>query len=268
MSTIKYIFLLISLLFIICQEKNNTEKPHIEKEIKEPQNENNNESFIDPDKETYKKNETLSGRHQKRNDFQSKIPYNMTMDEMDTMMFCTLVVRETVRTKKEEFEALQKKFNLSSVNPIYEKLGTDIFEKCNNKADIKVVHKYMKNLTYFNNFKWMKEFKELSDLDMDNYNNETDLAYTMNQQILMYKYQKVDELFRQKTADEKNSNEETENRKLKIGEIDMDSIPTSFKLIIFLIILILFFGGVFYLLKTLEKKPKDKKKKEKKKKTQ
>ena len=54
----------------------------------------------------------------------------------------------------------------------------------------------------------------------------------------------------------------------KIKEIDMDSIPSSIKFLIFLVILVLLFGGVFYFLKTLEKKPKDKKKKEKKKKTQ
>ena len=73
----------------------------------------------------------------------------------------------------------------------------------------------------------------------------------------MYNYQRVDELFRQKKADERD-NIDRENQKLKIGKIDMDSIPSSVKFMIFLVILVMLFCGVFYLLKTLEKKPKDK----------
>ena len=95
----------------------------------------------------------------------------------------------------------------------------------------------------------------------------TNLRLNYEQQILMYKYQRVDELFRQKRADERD-NVDKENQKLKIGKIDMESIPSSVKFMVFLVIIILLFGGVFYLLKTIEKKPKDKKKKEKKKKTQ
>jgi len=191
----------------------------------------------------------------------------MTIDEMDTMILCTGVVQEHFKRKKAEVEDLQKKLNLSSSNPIYEKVGTDIFEKCNKNLDIKIVNEHIKNLSFFNNFKWRKEFEELSKVDYDKYNNETDLRLTMDQQILMYKYQRVDELFRQKRADEREFNEE-ENQKLKIGKLDMDSIPSSIKFLIFLVILVLLFGGIFYLLKSVEKKPKDKKKKEKKKKNQ
>ena len=125
----------------------------------------------------------------------------------------------------------------------------------------------MKNLSYINSFKWVKEFDNITKIDYDKYNNETDLWLNYEQQILMYKYQRVDELFRQKRADERD-NIYKENQKLKIGKIDMESIPSSIKFMVFLVILIMLFGGVFYLLKTLEKKPKDKKKKEKKKKTQ
>ena len=86
----------------------------------------------------------------------------------------------------------------------------------------------------------------------------------MNQQLLMYKYQRVDELFRQKRADQRDKIDE-DNQKIKIGELDMNRIPNSLKLTIFLVVLVLFFGGVFYLLKSMEKKPKDKKKNKKKK---
>ena len=182
-------------------------------------------------------------------------------------MICTIVVQETMKKIRTNVEEIQRRMNLSTANPIYEKVGTDLFESCNQKIDIKLVNTFIKNLTYMNNFKWGKEFDELAKINFDKYNNETDLRLTTDQLTLMYKYQKVDELFRQKRADERDKIDK-ENQKIKIGEIDMESIPTSVKFLIFLVIIILFFGGIFYLLKTLEKKPKDKKKKEKKKKTQ
>ena len=275
MSSKKLVFLIISLSLILCQEANSnkTEEPKQTAETKETKeqpkvetitNTNTNATSEEPKKEA---NYTHSQRHKQRRDFRSKIPFNMSEDEMDTMMLCTAIVQESVKEKKVDIEALQKKMNLTNVNPIYEKVGTDIFEKCNKNLDIKIVRTFMKNLTYLNNFKWQKEFDELVKVDYDKYNNESDLRLTMEQQILMYKYQRVDELFRQKKADERD-NIDRENQKLKIGKIDMDRIPSSVKFMVFLVILVMLFGGVFYLLKTLEKKPKDKKKKEKKKKTQ
>ena len=80
----------------------------------------------------------------------------------------------------------------------------------------------------------------------------------------MYLYQRVDELFRQKRADKRDEIEQ-ENQKIKIGNLDMDSIPNSFKFGALLIVIILLFGGVFYFLKQMQKKPKDKKKNKKKK---
>ncbi len=92
---------------------------------------------------------------------------------------------------------------------------------------------------------------------------------TQSQRILMYLYQRVDELFRQKLADERDNNVEPEkninNQKIKIGNIDVDTIPNSIKFGAFLIVVILLFGGVMYLLRKMEKKPKDKKKNKKKK---
>ena len=263
MSSSKKLFLLlISLSLIICQETNKTEEP--KETNKESIETNETHTEFDPTNDG--KNNTHARRQQRR-DFKSKIPFNMTIDEMDTMIFCTAIVQESIKKQKEKIEALQKKFNISNSNPIYEKVGTDIFENCNKNLDIKIVNIYMKNLTFFNNFKWRKEFDELTKVDYDKYNNGSDLRLTMEQQILMYKYQRVDELFRQKRADEREYID-NENKKIRIGQIDMDSIPSSIKFLVFLVILVLLFGGVFYFLKTLEKKPKDKKKKEKKKKTQ
>ena len=255
----KKIFLLIlSLSLILCHDTNKTEQPK-----ESPKT----ETIANSNDTAHETNDTKYRRHQQKRDFKSKIPFNMTIDEMDKMMMCTVVVQETMKKIKANVEEVQKRINISTPNPIYEKVGTDLFENCNKKIDIKLVNTFMKNLTVLKSLKWGKEFDELVKIDFDKYNNETDLRLTVEQQILMYKYQKVDELFRQKRADERDKID-IENQKIKIGEIDMESIPTSFKFLIFLVILVLLFGGVFYLLKTLEKKPKDKKKKEKKKKTQ
>lgn len=189
----------------------------------------------------------------------------MSNDEMDKIMLCTVVVQEIIKKSQNDIEKVHKKLNLSNVNMLYEKVGTDIFEKCNKKIDIKIVNKYFKNLSLIKDFEWEKSFDEFSKIDFDKYHNASDLTYTIEQQLLMYKFNKVNELFRQKRADQREVFE-AENRKIRIGQIDMDSIPLSFKLGIFLVILVLFFGGIFYFLKTLDKRPKDKKKKDKEKK--
>jgi len=259
----KIFFLFLSLSLIICQETNKTEQKNEAPETPTDKTEQPKEEIIRESNTT--SNET-SHTH-RRPTKKSKNPFNMTMNEMDTMMFCTLVVQDKVRTDKAKLESLQKRLNISDINRIYEKIGTDIFENCFKNIDINMVNIYMKNLTYANNFKWRKEFNEISNIDYDKYNNLSDLFLSMDQQVLMYKFQGVNEIYRQKKADERDDIDE-ENRKIKIGQIDMENIPTSIKFVVFLVILILLFGGVFYLLKTLEKKPKEKKKKEKKKKTQ
>ena len=256
-------FLLISLLLIFCQESTKSQTPE-KNDLKVEQsetnkNQNSNSSNINL-------NNTSSGRRQRRPHPQNP-PFNISINEMDTIMLCSMIVQEHIKTKVNEIDAVSKRLNLTSPNQIYEKYGTDIFEKCNKNMDIKTVNTYIKNLTYFYNFKWEKSFDEYTKIDFDKYANETDLRLTMDQQILMYRYSKVNEMFRIKKADDREKIEK-ENRKIKIGQIDMDSIPTNFKLGIFLVILGIFFGGIFYFLKTLQNKPKEKKKKEKKKKTQ
>jgi len=244
MSFMKLLFfLLLSISLILSQSENKTS----EKVEEEPSKASTN-------------NTTSSKDNRRRSP-----PLNMTNDEMDKIMLCTVVVQEIIKKSQNEIENVNKKLNLSNINMLYEKVGTDVFEKCSKKIDIKVVNKYFKNLSLIKDFEWEKSFDEFSKIDFDKYHNASDLTYTFEQQILMYKFNKVNELFRQRRADQREVYE-AENRKIKIGQIDMDSIPLTFKLGIFLVILVLFFGGIFYFLKTLEKKPKDKKKKDKEKK--
>ena len=255
-----FLFLFLSLAIIQASENNETKIPN---ENKNEEIVNNTDEIIDEDIEEIKENVNKSS-YRKRPEFDKDRPFNLTYDEMDKMIFCTFIVQETIREKKTDFEAIQKKMNLSTPNPIYEKLGTDMFEKCNNKVDINIVSKFIKNMTYFNNFKMDKSYKALVELDYDKYNNESDLVLTMEQQVLMYKYQRVEDIFRQKRADLRDTIDK-DNQKIKIGNLELDNIPSSIKFTAFLGVLAILFGGIFYFLKKLEKKPKDKKKNKKKK---
>ena len=250
-----FFFFLINNFFLqtFSQETNQTEKVS---------NNTDNIDNIDNQNNTH-----YNQRHKynsMKSDTDKNRPYNLTYDEMDTMMFCSIIIQEALRTKKKEIEEITKKLNLSSTNPVYDKIGTDIFEQCNKKAGMDIVNKYIRNLTYLNNFKWEKNFENFATINLTKYNKQSDLILTQSQRVLMYLYQRVDELFRQKRADKRDEIEQ-ENQKIKIGNLDMDSIPNSFKFGALLIVIILLFGGVFYFLKQMQKKPKDKKKNKKKK---
>ena len=267
MSPIKAVFLFIFLSLVITQGSETAEKPtsNSTETNKTKEETITTDEIIDEDIEPT--NRTTSNRtySRRRPEYDKFRPFNLSNDEMDKMIFCTFVIQNTLKDKKDDLIGLQKKMNLTSPNIIYEKIGTDMFEKCNKNADINIVNKYIKNLTYFNNFKNEKSFKPLVDIDFDKYNNESDLVLTMEQQILMYKYQSVEEVFRQKRADQRDTTVKENNEKIKIGNFDIDNIPGSIKFSMLLLFLILIFGGVFYFLKKMEKKPKDKKKNKKKK---
>ena len=191
----------------------------------------------------------------------SKKSFNMTIDEMDTMMLCTVIVQESTKNYEKKFNEIHKKLNVS-INMIREKVSTDIFEKCTKNINIKNVNYYIKNLTFLNNFKWEKNFEEFTKIDFDKYKNQSDFQFTTEQQVLMYKFDKVEEIYKQKRTEER-ERYINENRKIRIGKIELENIPNSFKLALLLFILIVFFGGIFYYLKKLQKKPIEKKKKKK-----
>ena len=234
MSFPKKLLLVLSLTLILCQK----------------QNQNTKNDINSPD-ESLQQNETE--------------PFNVTMtdDEMDTIMLCTVIVQESLRKQRKDLENAAKKMNLNNkTNLFFEKLGTDYFEKCYNNINISLVHKYVNNLTFDIEFKWEKSFDEYTKFEEKKYNNQTSFNFTMTQQELMYKFKKVNDLFQERSMRRRQKIEE-ESRKIKIGKIDMENIPFSFKLGIFLTILVLFFGGIFYFLKTLNKTPEKKKKKKK-----
>ena len=194
----------------------------------------------------------------------SKKSFNLTIDTIDTMIFCSIIMDEKVKKYASKIEKLQKKLNVTTPELVSNKISVDIFEKCNQNIKIERVNKYIKNLTFVEDFYWEKYYDVISDIDFDVYKNTSDLEYTTNQTLLMHHYQKAEEVFKQK-QDEDRERYIKANQKIRIGNLDLENIPQNFKLGIFLIIFLIFFGGIFYFLKGLNKKigsnPKRKKKK-------
>ena len=194
----------------------------------------------------------------------SKKPFNLTIDEIDTMMVCSIIMEEKTKKYSSKIENIQKKFKILTPELVSNKISAEIFEKCNKLITIKEVNKYIKNLTLVKNFEWEKNFDKISEINFDNYKNISDLEYTVNQQVLMYNFQKAEEVFKQKQMEDRERYIKA-NQKIKIGNLDIKKIPQEFKLGIFLIIFLAFFGTIFYYLKGLNKKLGANSKKKKKK---
>jgi hypothetical protein len=194
----------------------------------------------------------------------SKKPFNITIDEIDTMMVCAIIMEEKIKKYSSKIEYIQKKLNVTTPELLTNKISADIFEKCNKLLTIKEVNKYIKNLTFVGNFEWEKNFDKISEINFDKYKNISDLEYTVNQQVLMYNFQKAEEVFKQKQMEDRERYIKA-NQKIKIGNLDLENIPQGFKLGIFLIIFLIFFGTIFYYLKGLNKKLGANSKKKKKK---
>ena len=208
------------------------------------------------------KNKALNNNTKKIVD--SKKPFNITIDEIDTMMVCSIIMEQKIKKYTSKIEKLQKKLNVSTTELVTNKISADIFEQCNKLIKIEKVNYFIKNLTFMNDFEWEKNFDKITEINFDKYNNITDLEYTTNQQVLMYNFQKAEEVFKQKQMEDRERYIKA-NQKIKIGNLDLENIPQEFKLGIFLIIFLIFFGGIFYYLKGLNKKLVSNSKKKKKK---
>ena len=189
------------------------------------------------------KNKALNNNTKKIVD--SKKPFNITIDEIDTMMVCSIIMEQKIKKYTSKIEKLQKKLNVSTTELVTNKISADIFEQCNKLIKIEKVNYFIKNLTFMNDFIWEKNFDKITEINFDKYNNITDLEYTTNQQVLMYNFQKAEEVFKQKQMEDRERYIKA-NQKIKIGNLDLENIPQEFKLGIFLIIFLIFFGGIFY----------------------
>ena len=194
----------------------------------------------------------------------SKKSFNLTIDQIDTMMLCSIIMEEKMKKYSSKVDDIKKKLNITTPELVHNKISVDIFENCYNNLGINIVNKYIKNLTFIQSFYWEKYFDEISDINFDKYKKESDLEYTTNQTLLMHYFQKAEEIAKQKTEEDRERYIKA-NQKIRIGNLDLENIPQTFKLGIFLIIFLIFFGSIFYFLKGLNKKLGANSKKKKKK---
>ena len=182
MSHPTILFFIISISLIICQDPTKTKKTKEKEPIKHIN--------------TNLTNQTATAFYNMPPP--PEMPFNVSIDEMDKLMLCSAIVQESLKKNKTEIENVEKRLNITKSNKVYDKIGTDIFEKCSKIIDMKLVNKYIKNLTHINGFKWEKDYDVFLEINFDKYADESDLKYTVEQEQLMDKFNKVNEIFRYK----------------------------------------------------------------------
>ena len=106
------IFFSLLITFILNQSQNNEQNTHL--------NNNNslNETPTENPNATYSNNQRKKYDNTQQSNIDKERPFNLTYDEMDTMIFCSILVQETLRERKNEIENLTKKLNLSSSDQV------------------------------------------------------------------------------------------------------------------------------------------------------
>ena len=194
--------------------------------------------------------------------------FNLTIDEMDKMLLCSIFIQKALSKDKDRIEALINKTNISESDSylVFDKIGADIFERCYKDIDIKTVRKYFYNLSSVGDLEWDEKYDKYVEIDYDKYLNKSNFTLTEEQQLLSIKFNSIKKRLNEKQKEDKERKEKMKDElyKVKIGNFDIDNIPTNIKGFFFVFIFALIFIGSIYLLKSLVNKPKKIKQKKKK----
>ena len=198
--------------------------------------------------------------------------FNLTIDEMDKMLLCSIFIQKALSKDKDRIEALINKTNISESDSylVFDKIGADIFERCYKDIDIKTVRKYFYNLSSVSDLDWDEKYDKYVEIEYDKYLNKSNFTLTEEQQLLSIKFNSIKKRLNEKQKEDKERKEKMKDElyKVKIGNFDIDNIPTNIKGFFFVFIFALIFIGSIYLLKSLVNKPKKIKIKQKKKKSE
>ena len=194
--------------------------------------------------------------------------FNLTIDEMDKMLLCSIFIQKALSKDKDRIEALINKTNISESDSylVFDKIGADIFERCYKDIDIRTVRKYFYNLSSVGDLEWDEKYDKYVEIDYDKYLNNSNFTLTEDQQLLSIKFNSIKKRLNEKQKEDKEKKEKMKDEmlKVKIGNFDIDNIPTNIKGFFFVFIFALIFIGSIYLLKSLVNKPKKIKQKKKK----
>ena len=110
-----------------------------------------------------------------------------------------------------------------------------------------------------NNNEYLNSYEKLfDDINYNNYNENSDLNLSEEQKIISYKFDKLKDL-----NEKKESKKNLYENKLKLGNYDINNIPSFVKGTFFIFIFTFFVFGILYFLNKLNKKTKKKKRKKK-----
>ena len=183
--------------------------------------------------------------------------FNLTIDEMDKMLLCSIFIQKALSKDKDRIEALINKTNIPEENHylVFDKIGSDIFERCYKDIEMKTVRKYFYNLSTVGDLDWDNKYDKYVEIDYDKYLKESNFNLTEEQKLLSIKFNAVKQRLTEKQKEEQEKKEKIkeEQYKLKIGNFDIDNIPDNLKGLFFVLVFAIIFVGSIYLLKTLVK---------------
>ena len=186
------------------------------------------------------------------------IPFNISIYEVDKLMSCSVILKLKSEIDEKKINEILNKYNKTFSRKIERKILTDMYENCYNKIDNETIYKFCKNFNFINNNEYLNSYDKLfDDINYNNYNENSDLNLSEEQKIISYKFDKLKDLYEQKES-KKNLYE----NKLKLGNYDINNIPSWIKGTFFIFIFTFFIFGILYFLNRLNKKTiKNKRKK-------
>lgn len=203
----------------------------------------------------------------------------LTDEERDKLIFCGTLSHMKVNQDEKIIDDILKKIKGISKEEVNDKYGTVLIKKCIDNVNIETVRKNLGNDYFFEDININKEgYTYFGDFDYYTYKTKKDLIKTEEELQLTYKFHKAIGLINKKNEEfnkkrEKNyfrtNDRKRGKRKLEAFGLELKSIPTYIKAIVFIVVFVIIFGGILYYINKIINKPKkEKKDKKKKKKTQ
>ena len=197
-------------------------------------------------------------------DFGNEEEYPISEEEKDKILFCTVIWQTKQDEDRKNIQDLITELNITDEDLVYNKIGVDLLKSCLDKVKLSEVRKYFNNLTYFKEVESSNYHLKNAKIDFEGYRKKPMFNLSIEEEILAFKFHKTMELFEIKKREENfmRDNERNEElEKVKIGKLDINNIPKTVNIILFLIVFGSLFGGTLYFIKSMNKKKEPKKKK-------
>ena len=206
----------------------------------------------------------------------------LTEQEIDKLLFCGVLFQYKIHQDEKILNDMGTKLNVSDMNEVFDKVGSDILYNCVNSVNIETAQTHFKKAQYILQLKDedYPKYEKYYEVDYNRYTKIDDLIISDELYNLTDKFKKAYEIHHKilneidkKTSekqrmeyDKSREEQRKEEERVKAIENNILNLPNYIKAIIFIIVFGAFFGGCFYFIRS--KNNKDKKDKKKKKKVQ